>query len=163
MKSNQHLELKQSGIGQLTAQSYQICEQFLLKCLPKSTNIESFDALCYSYYHSPNYKLDIEKLPCSSSSLKLHIQRSFMECFKIKNCLVNDDLMELCHPNDHGYYFDEDGDLVPIITIQTLPDDFPSPCICGKCAKENVFPCRVRGTKCTNFCKCKTDWKNPIK
>ena len=114
-------------------------------------------------YHSSNYKLDIEKLPCSSSSLKFHIQRSFMECFKIKNCLVNGDLMELCHPDEHGYYFDEDGDLVPIITKQTLPDDFPSPCICGKCAKENVCPCRVRGTKCTDFCKCKTDCRNPIK
>ena len=166
LKSLQHFELKTFGIGQLTAQSYQVCEQFLLKCLPKSTNIESFDSLRYSLYHCPDYKIDIEKLPCTSSSLKYHIQRSFMECFKIKNCLMTGDgveLMELCHPEDHGYDFGEDGHLVPIISGPTLPDDFPSPCTCGKCARQNVCPCRVRGTKCTDFCKCKTDCRNPIK
>ena len=42
-------------------------ETFLLKCMPKSTTVTSFDSLRHSMYHTQKINLlDIEKLPCCS-------------------------------------------------------------------------------------------------
>ena len=137
-------------------------EQFLLKCLPKSANVDSFDSMRYSEYHSS--KINIEKFPCCSSSLLNHIRRAFLETYKIKNCLINGYILDdLCHPIDYGYSLNIYGELVPIITGAVLPDDYPKPCTCGKCARKIACPCRVMDMRCTDFCKCKGDCRNPNK
>ena len=139
-----------------------VAEQFLLKCLPKSADYKSFDSMRYSIYRF--WKLDIEKFLCCSSSLRYHIHRAFLETYKVKNCLINGDILDdLCHPIEHGYYLDMDGELLPIITGPIIPDDYPTPCTCGKCAQSKKCPCRVMGVKCTDFCKCKRDCRNPNK
>ena len=97
-----------------------MAEKLLLKCLPQSSNVDSFDLLRYNKYHSVNNKIDIEKLPCTSSSLKFHIQRAFMESFKIKNCLMSGELIEACSPNYHGYEFDDKGNYL----FQSLLDHY---------------------------------------
>ena len=33
---------------------------------------------------------------------------------------------------------------------------------CGKCAKNNVCPCRVKIIKCSDFCRCKGVCRNPV-
>ena len=61
-------------------------------------------------YHSS--KLNIERFPCCSSSLRYHIPQS-LEIYKIKNSLINGDILDdLCHLIDYG---DIDGELLPII------------------------------------------------
>ena len=159
MKKGEHQQLQTFGLGVLDNTMLHVAEQFILKCMPKSSKVNSFDLLRHSTYHAPNFKLNIERFPCCSSSLRHHIKRAFCECFKIKNCLVP----ELCNPEEYGYEVDPNGELVPVITGKILPSDFPLPCTCGKCARANVCPCRVKSAKCTDFCKCKEDCKNPLK
>ena len=78
--------------------------------------------------------------------------------------MINGDILDdLCHPIEHGYYLDMDGELLPIITGPIIPDDYPTPCTYGKCAQSKKCPCRVMGVKCTDFCKCKRDCRNPNK
>ena len=155
----EHQELKTFGLGQLDEAMYNAAEQFLFKCLPKSSKVDSSDSLRHSIYHDPKFKLNIERFPCCSSSLRHHIKRAFCECFKIKNSLLS----ELCNPEEYSYEFDANGELVPVITGQILPSDFPLPCTCGKCAKANVCPCRVKGATCTDLCKCKGDCRILLK
>ena len=47
-------------------------------------------------------------------------------------------------PLQYGNDFDEDDDvdeIVPTIVDHVLPEDFPMPCKCGKCARENICSC----------------------
>ena len=118
-KQVEHKQLQTFGLGRLDKTIINAAEQFLLKCLPKSSNVKSFDSLRHSTYHTPSFKLNIERFPCCSSSLRHHIQRAFCECFKIKNWLVP----ELCDPIEYGYELDSDDDLIPVITKETR---FPS-------------------------------------
>ena len=49
-------------------------------------------------------------------------------------------------PLQYGNDFDEDDDvdeIVPTIVDHVLPEDFPMPCKCGKCARENICLCRM--------------------
>ena len=41
-----------------------------------------------------------------------------------------------------------------ITTEDVIPDDFPVPCSCLKCAKKNVCPCLVKLISCCKFCNC---------
>ena len=54
-------------------------EVFLVTCLKaKSTKI-SFDELRYEIYHKKPSKLEPQKFPCTSKSLRLHIQRAYFQ------------------------------------------------------------------------------------
>ena len=68
--------------------------------------------------------------------------------------------------HEYGYTVDKNEIIKPEIqSRETIPDDFPSPCNCIKCAKANVCPCRIRRIKCCEYFKCKASeaCKNPIK
>ena len=43
-------------------------------------------------------------------------------------------------PLQYRYEIDEDDDdgIVSTIVDQVLPEDFPMPCKCGKCARKNI-------------------------
>ena len=52
--------------------------------------------------------------------------------------------------------------LIPVINDGIpLPEDFPAPCTCLKCARGNICLCRVVGIECCDFCKCHKKCKNP--
>ena len=55
----------------------------------------------------------------------------------------------------YGYTLDDNETLVADISSSELPDDFPLPCTCGKCARDNVCPCRIKSIGCCQHCKCK--------
>ena len=111
------------------------------------------------YHASKLDKLQIEKLPCCSSSLHFHILRAHRQCYTIRNCLSQVELP----PENYGFDFDTEDGYVPRITSSHLPEDFPTPCTCGKCTKKTVCPCRVNGRKCSDFCRCKGNCRNPLK
>ena len=51
---------------------------------------------------------------------------------------------------------ENEGGLMPVIIPEdTLPENFPHPCSCLKCAKPNVCCCRIDGIACCDFCQCK--------
>ena len=67
-------------------------------------------------------------------------------------------------PLQYGNDFDEDDDvdeIVPTIVDHVLPEDFPMPCKCGKCARENICSCWINELKC-QYCSCQLEsCKNP--
>ena len=66
-------------------------------------------------------------------------------------------------PMLYSYELNDDGLLFPsIVEGNALPDDFPSPCQCGKCARQDVCICRINGVKCCDFCMCKGGCNNPL-
>ena len=58
-------------------------EKFLVvECLSNDKNIQTFDHLCFQTYHKKSFQLDLEKLPCMSNSIQLHIKCSFLQCYR---------------------------------------------------------------------------------
>ena len=59
---------------------YEKTENFLLECVAREQNrtVDIFDELRYSkQYYSYNFKLDFEKFPCTSSSIRVHNQKAY--------------------------------------------------------------------------------------
>ena len=143
------------GLDELSEGMSQNAEEFLVKCILSSSGCTNFNDLRYEMYHHKKFKFDLHKFPCTSESLKNHIRRA---CFET-HLWMHSSIFERVSlsPTDYGYEIDESEQLIPIImTASNLPDDFPSPCNCVKCAKKNVCPCRVRKIKCCQFCKCQS-------
>ena len=53
-----------------------------------------------------------------------------------------------------GVYLLKDGKFLPDTECQELPDDFPIPCTCLKCARANICPCQCKLIPYCTFCKC---------
>ena len=65
-------------------------------------------------------------------------------------------------PLYYGYFLDDNKILVADISSSELPDDFPQPCTCGKCAQDYVCSCRIKSNGCCQYCKCaKSECQNP--
>ena len=154
-----------SGFGQraLTAEMIDNAEKFLLKCITKH-QVKTFDELRYTVYHEKHLEFDIERFPPTSDSIRQHIMRAYLQCFKRRQSPFVESI-EL-DPVNYGYRIDEDEKLVPVISTKPpIPSNFPHPCSCQKCSKANVCKCRVLGVACCVYCKCKacSDCKNPVK
>ena len=106
----------------------------------------------YETYHNHSLKLDLEKLPPTSASIRMHILRAYFQTYLWYHSPFEQSI-EL-NPENFGYHI-EDEDLLPTITTEErLPEDFPMPCKCMKCAPKNVCPCRLKSIPCCKFCKC---------
>ena len=79
MMKEEHQQLRNFGICDLDKEMVTAAEKFLIDCMPKSYSADSFNSLRYLSYHSINFKLNIEKFPCTSSNLRLHIQRAYLQ------------------------------------------------------------------------------------
>ena len=106
-----------------------------------------------------------KKLPCTSSSIHLHIRRTFLKCYPWLHAPFVETI-DLNPTTDYGYIVDEDEHLIPeIVKGDVTPEDFPLPCMrsCVKCVKSTVCPCRVREIPCCEFRKCNSsvECKNP--
>ena len=129
----------------------QDAEKFLVSCV-SPRNVETFDELRNIVYHEKHLKFDIERFPPTSGAIREHILRAYLQCFMwlhapfVESFSVN--------PLDYGLFVDEDGNLLPLVSREpSLPNDFPSPCNCLKCAKQTVCPCRVKEIPCCQYCK----------
>ena len=127
-----------------------MAEKFLVKCIDSKANSESFDDLRMEYYHHHN-NFNLEKIPPTSTSIRKHIQRAFLQSHIWYNSCFRE--MPFKDPLDCGYIF-TDEKLIPDFETEIVPEDFPMPCSCQKCARDNVCPCRKRNILCCEFCKC---------
>ena len=137
-------------------------ELFLVKCISKNTSSTNFDELREEIYHSKSFKLDLEKLPPTSSSKKLHIQRAYLQSYLWYRAPF-DEALDV-DPRQLGYTKNDHDHFYPIVTIkERIPEDFPMPCNCLKCARDSVCPCRHLQIPCCKFCKCSSSnsCKNP--
>ena len=145
----EHYCLKYFGLEALDDNLFKDAEKFLLQCLPQkeSKNVASFDELRYQLHHKHVSSLPIDKFPCTTRSVKTHIQRSYYQC-NLWLCAATEPGPRL-NPIDFGYSMDENEYLYPDIRIEpSIPPDFPNPCKCEKCAREKVCPCRVLKIPC---------------
>ena len=117
----------------------------------------------YEVYHQKSLSLDLEKLPPTSETIRLHIKRAFFQAFLWYYSPVQSSLF--LRPEDYGYYLFEEEFLLPRVTSENnLPCDLIMPCNCLKCARQNVCACRSYELPCIPFCKCQpnTTCKNPF-
>ena len=159
-----HENIKLFGREKITQNMVSSAEKYLVSCLSINSNSKTFDELRYETYHKRAFQLDFEKLPCTSKSIILHIKRAYYTCYRWCHVPFMEEID--LNPINYGYYEDVDENLVPeIIQGETIPNDFPIPCNCIKCAKSNVCPCRVREIHCCEYCKCSAsvNCKNPVK
>ena len=128
-------------------------EKFLVDCISKNSDSNNVDGFRFKTYHKKSFQLDLEKLPPTSSSIHIHIKRAYLQCYLWLHAPFVESIE--VNPEDYGYEFTADEMLLPIIVAgDTMPEDFPVPCNCMKCAKRNVCPCRVKQISCCKFCKC---------
>ena len=60
------------------------------------------------------------------------------------------------NPLEYGYIEDDNMIIIPVIVIkEVVPEDFPMPCNCLKCARSNICICRIKNIECCKFCKCR--------
>ena len=59
------------------------------------------------------------------------------------------------NPIAFGYVLEE-GVIEPLIVdkFNIISDDFPTPCTCGKCARDRSCRCRFLGIPCCEYCYC---------
>lgn len=62
MKSRKHSDLKDFGKNELDQQMLEAAETFLLKCMPKSSTVTSFDSLRHPMYHTKTKPLGYRKI-----------------------------------------------------------------------------------------------------
>ena len=55
-----------------------LTEKFLVRCICKDENINTFDQLRNMVYYKKSKKLDLERFPPTSSSILLHIKRAYL-------------------------------------------------------------------------------------
>ena len=127
-----------------------MAEKFLVKCIDSKANSESFDDLRMEYYHHHN-NFNLDRIPPTSTSIHKHIQRAFLQSHIWYNSCFRE--IPFKDPLDCGYIF-TDEKLIPDFETEIFPEDFPMPCSCQKCARDNVCPCRKRKILCCEFCKC---------
>ena len=129
-----------------------LAEKFLVRCICKDENINTFDQLRNMVYYKKSKKLDLERFPPTSSSILLHIKRVYLQSYvwlrsPFAKSLVID-------PHEYGYKLQEYDDEVmkPNIMTISLPEDLPVLCKCGKCARANVCICHVNNIQCCQYC-----------
>ena len=122
-----------------------VAEKFLVCCICRVENIATFDQLRNNVYYK---ELDLERFPPTSSRILLHIKHAYFQSYVWLHSPFVDSIT--LDPLEYGYELDSDDDEVikPKIVQSILPDNFPIPCKCGKCAKANLCLCRVNNIQC---------------
>lgn len=131
-----------------------MAERFLVRCLTNNRSIFTFDDLRFEKFHQKSSSFDIEHLPPTSSSIRYHVLRAYLQSYLWYHAPF-DNTVDLI-PESYGYRRDDDDNqLIPVIIDElNVPECFPIPCTCIKCARERICPCRVKKIACCEYCKC---------
>ena len=150
--------LKTFGKDQINDQMIANAEQFLVKCISSSKCVHKcFDVVSYETFHDKKFAFDLEKLPPTSTSIRQHILRAFLQCEMWLKALSGEN--STLDPAQYDYIFNANGHAIPDI-INGPP--FPVPCNCLKCSRDSVCPCRIRKIPCCQFCKCEKNQPTKI-
>ena len=93
----------------------------------------------------------------SFSSMIFHIRRSHLQAYKLKHSAKYESISLI--PQDFGYTIGPHGLVPRAISENKMPEDFPYPCNCKKCARETVCVCRKKEILCCDFCKRRRECK----
>ena len=75
-------QLQSFGKRPISEEIIAAAQKFLVDCISKDSKVQTFDELRFQTYHSKNFQLDFEKLPCTSRSIRLHIKRAYLQTFR---------------------------------------------------------------------------------
>ena len=115
-------------------------KQFLLQMIGKE-DFRTFDRLRYYQYYDAEKNLTLMNIVCCSSTIHLHIKRSFLQTFLWISAYKSDRAQ--INPMLYGYKTDHDGFPKPVLVEAPIrPLDLPNPCTCKVCAKSTCC-CRV--------------------
>lgn len=149
------------GNMEIDNEMMRLAEKFLVRCICKEKDVQTFDHLRRQVYYKKFKELDLEKLPPTSSSIREHIKRAYLQ----SHVWINSAFVAsvTINPLNYGYEQDETGESIKAkIVEESLPEELPMPCKCNKCAKSNICICRVNKIACCQYCNCKPDCcKNP--
>ena len=56
-----------------------LAENFFVRCICKDENVKTFSLLRNIVYYKKSKKLDLQKLPATSSSVLLHFKRAYLQ------------------------------------------------------------------------------------
>ena len=141
---SEHFVLAEFGNGVLNDNMVQSAERFLLDCMCRTAtrSADTFDEFRYDQYHARGQALAIDKIACTSKTPVKQIKWAYFQCNLWINAATRSS--SSIDPQKYGYALTDDGLLDPDLSIEhPLPEDFPRPCTCGKCAKETVCNCRI--------------------
>ena len=119
-----HHGLLRFGFDDLNEEMIASAESFLIDCLPVSTKgTTKFDLVRHSEYHKSKL-IDISRLfPCTSTTLRNHIKRAYLETYILTHAATTPD--NLLDESLYGYARDYNG-YVPVMDpdVQSTPHDF---------------------------------------
>ena len=149
--------LKTFGIEQLNEDMMVSTEKFMVGFFTDSSEICTFDQLRHEFYYKNKKSLNLKTFPPTSNSIRTHIKLSYLQTYRWVNAAWLEDFNNL-DPLSYGYVNVVDENILkPDVITEKLPPDFPVPCICLKCARDTVCPCRVKEIKCSAYCKCRRE------
>ena len=108
-------------------------ENFLIRCISKDKNANTFSQLRHKVYYKKSKELDLEKLPATLFSVLLHFKRAYLQTY-IWLLLAFVGSIEI-NPLKYGHELEDDDEkmITPKIIEEILPDELPMPCKCVKC------------------------------
>ena len=131
------------GKSEISGQMILSAEKSLVECISKSSERNNFDDIRFVTHHQKSFQLDLEKLLPTSSSIHIHIKQTFLQSYNLWLFAPFVGSIEI-NSEDCRYQLTEDDILVSTNTSKdVIPDNFPVPCTCWKCAKKPVSPRRV--------------------
>jgi hypothetical protein len=74
-------KVKSFGKEQFSEEMMLDAEEYLVSCLFKNKE-ENFDVLQFNRYHMKTFKMEFDKLPCTSDSINRHIAHAYLECYR---------------------------------------------------------------------------------
>ena len=153
-------DIKDFGIKDLNVDLILKAENFLIHALSPKVNCSTFDQLRCNEYLKYNRKVDFAKLPCTSASIHLHIQRAYLQCNRWIGAPHGRASLD---PDQYGYFQNDNGQRLPQLTaVAQKPSSLPEPCTCKACARDKSCVCRRFQMACCKYCKCNADaCKNP--
>ena len=78
-----------------------MAERFLVQCMNKKKDTTSFDDTRLEIFHRKSFSLDLEKLPPTSNSIKIHIRRAYLQSYLWYHALL--DHMTDLNPELYGF------------------------------------------------------------
>ena len=150
-------ELVSFGQSTIDEEMQTLAENFLIRCICKDKNVNTFNQLRHIVCYKKSKELDLEKLPATSSGVLLHIKRAYLQTYIwLHSAFVES--IEI-NPLEYGYELEDDDEemMTPKIIEEILSDELPMPCKFLKCVKSNACTYRVNKMRCWQYCNCKTE------
>lgn len=136
--------------------SLDLAEQFLVRVLKSGTKCKTFDQIRVEMM-TQGKKSNLLNIPCTSASLRGHLNRSFYMVYTCASVLNTGPSLNSI---EYGWVIsDEDSSPMPDPCLKELPYEVMITCGCKNCNTRRC-QCRKHSLACASFCKCHSICEN---